>query len=192
MPDLILPTPRLHAAWLEARAEWGPGAHEDGFGLAPSDEVGSPAGFAAWLDRLADQSDPTRTTARGRHRCTYRWIVEDGRVLGGIVLRDGTDDYVAWAGHLGFGIRPSARRRGLATWALRRMTEEAGQRGLDRVLAVCAVGNTASAATIQRCGGVFEGVGDTPVGPAWRYWIDARPAGSTPPRAHGPTGSPAT
>jgi hypothetical protein len=30
MPELIPPTVRLHAGWLEAHAEWGPGQHEDG------------------------------------------------------------------------------------------------------------------------------------------------------------------
>ncbi|MEU4715850.1 hypothetical protein AB0F73_19625 [Micromonospora purpureochromogenes] len=39
MPELIAPTVHLHAAWLEAHDEWGPGVHEDGFGLLPSDEV---------------------------------------------------------------------------------------------------------------------------------------------------------
>ncbi|MGC5019314.1 hypothetical protein [Micromonospora sp. DT47] len=29
MPELVAPTVRLHAAWLEARDEWGPGALED-------------------------------------------------------------------------------------------------------------------------------------------------------------------
>jgi hypothetical protein len=81
MPELIPPTGRLHAAWLEAHAEWGPGQHEDGFGLHPSDEVDSPAGFAAWLTRLASQPDPAERAAG--HRCLYRWIVEDDRVLGG-------------------------------------------------------------------------------------------------------------
>jgi len=67
MPELIAPTARLHAAWLEAHTEWGPGQHEDGFGLRPSDEMDSPAGFAAWLARLADQSDPANTIDIGAH-----------------------------------------------------------------------------------------------------------------------------
>ncbi|WP_197686174.1 hypothetical protein [Actinoplanes derwentensis] len=92
MPELIVPTVRLRGAWLEAHAEWGPGPHEDGFGLRSSDEVRTPAGFAAWLARLAEQADPARTIELGRHRCTYRWIVESDRVLGGIALRDGDDD----------------------------------------------------------------------------------------------------
>jgi RimJ/RimL family protein N-acetyltransferase len=122
VPELITPAVHLHQAWLEAHAEWGPGAHEDGFGLGPADEVGTPAGFAAWLTRLSE------------HRCTYRWIIESDRVLGGIALRHGDDDYVRWAGHLGYGIRPSARGRGLGAWALGRMLDEARGLGLQRVL----------------------------------------------------------
>ncbi|WP_406046126.1 GNAT family N-acetyltransferase [Micromonospora sp. NBC_00898] len=135
MKELIAPTTRLHTAWLEAHAEWGPGQHEDGFGLHPSDEVNSPAGFAAWVARLLGQSDPAKPLDAGKGRCTYRWIVESNRVLGGIALRHGSSDYVLWAGHIGYGIRPSARRRGLATWALGRMLDEARTLGLDRVLA---------------------------------------------------------
>lgn len=171
MPELIAPTARLHAAWLDAHAEWGAGRHEDGFGLAPSDEVESPAGFAAWLARLAEQSAPAPTTP-GRHRSTYRWIVEGDRVLGGIAVRNGPSDYVAWAGHIGYGIRPSARRRGLATWAVGRMLNEARALGIDRMLAVCAVDNLASVRTIERCGGVFERTDDTQFGAVRRYWID--------------------
>jgi predicted acetyltransferase len=170
MPELIPPTVRLHTAWLEAHAEWGPGQHEDGFGLRPSDEVRSPAGFAAWLTRLAGQ--PELAKGADRHRSLYRWIVEGDRVLGGIALRYGSDDYVRWAGHIGYGIRPSARRRGLASWALGRMLDEARAVGLDRALLVCAVDNRASASTIERCGGVLESISDSRFGPIRRYWID--------------------
>jgi predicted acetyltransferase len=168
MPDLITPTTRLHPAWLAARDDWGPGLHEDGFGLLPADEVDSAAGFATWVARLADESDEG---AAGGARCTYRWIVETGEVLGGIALRHGFGDFVSWAGHIGYGIRPSARRRGLATWALGRMLDEARLLGMARVLVVCAAGNLPSAKTIERQGGVFEEVRETGLGTAWRYWI---------------------
>ncbi len=93
-------------------------------------------------------------------------------MLGGVALRHASSDYVLWAGHIGYGIRPSARRRGLATWAMGRMLDEARRLGLKRVLAVCGVDNVASVKTIERCGGVFEGTWDTKIGPARRYWID--------------------
>jgi predicted acetyltransferase len=166
MAELIAPTARLHEAWLEAHAEWGPGQHEDGFGLSPSDEVETPAGFAAWLSRLAEQST----------RSSLWWIVEDDRVLGGVALRHREDDYVRWAGHIGYGIRPSARRRGLGAWALERTLDEARALGLERALAVCAPDNVGSVRTIERCGGVFEGLGETPFGPARRYWFTLGPS----------------
>ncbi|MGA5699800.1 GNAT family N-acetyltransferase [Peterkaempfera bronchialis] len=169
MAELIAPTTRLHSAWLEARNEWGPGLHEDGFGLGPSDEVDSPDGFAAWVARLADESGP-HAGETGR-ACTYRWIVEGDRVHGGIALRYGLNDYVQQFGHIGYGIRPSSRRRGLATWALGRILDEARALDLDRVLIVCEVDNLASAKTIEHHGGVLEGVRDTEHGPARRYWI---------------------
>ncbi|PRY44533.1 GNAT family N-acetyltransferase [Umezawaea tangerina] len=170
MPELIGPTVRAHSAWLEAHDDWGPGIHEDGFGIHPSDEVRSPAGFAAWVARL----DAERAGG-----AVYRWIVEDGRVLGGIALRLGDADLVRRAGHIGYGVRPSARGRGLGTWALGRMLDEARAAGLDRVRLVCAADNTASARTIERNGGVLEGVPGTG---AARYRIDLGPTPGAGPR----------
>lgn len=167
MPELVAPAVRLRSAWLVAHAEWGPGVHEDGFGLGPFDDVGSAAGFAAWVRRLLDESSGVGSAGR----CTYRWIVDGERVLGGIALRHGGGADVREVGHIGFGIRPSARGRGLATWALGRMVDEARGFGMSRVLVVCAADNVASAKTIERCGGVLEGVVETGLGPARRYWI---------------------
>lgn len=169
MTELTAPTTRLHSAWLQAHAEWGPGLHEDGFGLRPSDEVESPAGFAAWVALLADASTP-KAVAAGQG-CTYRWITEGDRVHGGIALRHGPNDEVRQFGHIGYGIRPSSRQRGLATWALGQILDEARALGLDQVLIVCEVDNLASVKTIERHGGVFEEIRDTEHGPVRRYWI---------------------
>jgi predicted acetyltransferase len=171
MPELVAPTVRLHAAWLEAHHEWGPGLHEDGFALRSSDEVDSPAGFAAWVARLTAQSDPAKPVDAGRVHCTFRWIVEDDHVLGAIALRHELNDRLMQLGHIGYGVRPSARRRGLATWALGRMLGEARELGLDRVLIVCEAGNIASAKTIEHHGGVLEDVRHTEHGPIRRYWV---------------------
>jgi predicted acetyltransferase len=180
MPELMAPTTRLHAAWLEAHDEWGPGLHEDGFGLRPFDEVDSAAGFAAFVARLTDESDPAKPVEAVWAHCTYRWIVEGGRVLGGIALRHELNDFVLRAGHIGYGIRPAARRRGLATWALGRMLDEARNLGLDRVLIVCEVGNTASVKTIEHHGGVLDEVRETELGTVRHYWISLAPRGGRP------------
>ena len=93
-------------------------------------------------------------------------------MLGGIALRYGSDDYVRMAGHIGYGIRPQRAPRGLASWALGRILDEARAVGLDRALLVCAVDNLASASTIERCGGVLESISGSKFGPIRRYWID--------------------
>jgi predicted acetyltransferase len=169
MPELILPTTRLHAAFLRCRADWGPGRHEDGFGLRPDDDVDSPAGFAAWVHRRVRLVHPAGTRCPPEQHGSPRWIVEDGQVLGGIVLRHMSDDDI---GHIGYGVRPAARRRGLAGWALREMLKEArAVLGLDRVLVLCRADNVASARTIERTGGVLDGIRATAHGPVRRYWI---------------------
>ncbi|HXH80661.1 GNAT family N-acetyltransferase [Nocardioides sp.] len=169
MPELILPTVRLHARFLECRDEWGPGPQEDGFGVGEDCDLISSQGFAAWVDHRTRLAHLAGTPCPEQPHGSSRWIVEDGDVLGGIVLRHHFDDDL---GQIGYGIRPSARRRGLATWALGEMLAEArGALSVDRVLAVCLAHNVASARTLERCGGVLEGVRDTERGPVNRYWM---------------------
>lgn len=164
-PELVAPSTDLYAAWLRAHREWGPGLHEDGFGLRAADKVDTAGGFSAWVTRLNEHA------TIGDARCTYRWIVEAGQVLGGIALRHGEGEFVQRAGHIGYGITPSARGRGLAGWALGRILEEARALGMDRVLLICAADNIASARTIERHHGVLERIEDTDLGPARRYRI---------------------
>jgi predicted acetyltransferase len=169
MPELILPTTRLHAAFLECRDDWGPGLHEDGFGLGADDEVDSAGGFADWVHRQVRLVHPAGAPCPAEKHGSPRWIVENGQVLGGITLRHTFDDHF---GHLGYGIRPSARRKGLAGWALGEMLDEArAALDVDRVLVLCLADNAASARTIERNGGLLEGIRDTEHGPVRRYWI---------------------
>ena len=117
MLELVVPTVALEAAWREAHDELGPGAHEDGFGLEPSDDVTSAEAFAEWVSRLVEASGTPRGAHRVNARCTYRWIVDDESVLGGIALGHHLNDLRLHArGQVGFGVKPSARRRGVATW----------------------------------------------------------------------------
>ena len=176
MPELISPTTRLHTQWLAARDDWGRGVYQDGSGLRPGDKVDSPAGFAAFVGKLLRESDPAVPPVPGWVHCTYWWIVEGDEVLGAIALRHELNDFLLRAGgHIGYGVRPSARRRGLASWALARVLPYARSQGLDRVLLTCEEGNEGSRRAIERNGGVLEDIRDTESGRLRRYWIP--PAG---------------
>jgi predicted acetyltransferase len=169
MPQLILPTVRLHAAFLECRDDWGPGLHEDGFGLDAAADVDSPGGFATWVHQRIRLTHPAGDPCPAERHGSPRWIVEDGQVLGGIALRHFFDDDL---GHIGYGVRPSARRRGLASWALGEMLDEAGALDMDRILIRCLTDDIASARAIERNGGVLEGIRGNKQGrKVSRYWI---------------------
>ncbi|AZM87389.1 MULTISPECIES: GNAT family N-acetyltransferase [Streptomyces] len=172
MPQLVAPTPRLYSSWLCAQEEWGPDAHLDGGGLGSDDDVTTERGFADWTARLRARADRTAPVEQGLVHATHWWITEGDTYLGSIDLRHYLNAFLLDAGgHIGYAVRPSARGRGLAGWALAEVLHEARLLGMDRVLLTCDPGNGASARTIERGGGVLEDVRETLVGPKRRYWI---------------------
>jgi len=173
MRSLILPTTELHAQFVDCLDDWGPGLHEDGFGIGEEDDLRSPAGFADWVHMSTRLCHPHGTPCPPQRHASPRWIVEDGRVQGGIALRHHFDDEI---GQIGYGVRPSARRRGLASWALGEMLLEARLAlDLDRVLVLCLADNPASVRTIEANGGMLEGIRYSAHGPLRRYWVPTPP-----------------
>ncbi|MEV6971157.1 GNAT family N-acetyltransferase [Hamadaea sp. NPDC051192] len=169
--ELIEPAADRHRAWLEFRDEWA-GEQMHGTGVSADYDVSTPDGFAAWVAYLRRQSDASVPVAEGRVHADYWWIAEGDEILGAITLRHRLNDFLAEAGgHIGYGVRPSARRRGRAGWALGQVLQRAKERGLDRVMISCEDGNVGSARTIERNGGVLEDVRDTVLGRTRRYWI---------------------
>lgn len=75
-------------------------------------------------------------------------------------------------GHIGDGVRPSERRKGIATKMIALALEECRKLGICRVLMVCDKDNIASAKTIQRNGGVLENEVEVDGVMEQRYWID--------------------
>ena len=172
MPRLVSPTVHLHDSWLASHDEWGRGVNQDGSGLHPEDDVDTLAGFSEWVGGLLRQADPALPVPEGRVHATYWWIVEDDTYLGAISLRHALNDFLLRAGgNIGYGIRPSARGRGLATWALREVLPVAQVLGLDKVLVTCHNDNVASARVIEKVGGALEDVRETELGLTRRYWI---------------------
>ncbi|MEV6633076.1 GNAT family N-acetyltransferase [Actinoplanes sp. NPDC051470] len=172
MPELTSPTTDLHKSWLDARDDWGRGVHQDGAGLRDFDDVDSPEGFARFVQRLHDEDNPDIEPEPGRVNTTYWWITDGDTVLGGISLRRELNDFLLeQGGNIGYGVRPSARGRGLAGWALREVLGKARDLGLTRALVTCHVTNDASRRVIERAGGVFEDIRDGRLGPTRRYWF---------------------
>jgi predicted acetyltransferase len=105
--------------------------------------------------------------------CEFSWIVDEApdgslEVVGVLALRLRLNQWLLEnAGHVGYSVAPSHRRRGHATRALALAVRRATEVGIDRVLVTCDEDNAASAATIEAAGGVFEDVRNR----QRRYWI---------------------
>jgi len=101
-------------------------------------------------------------------------IDEHGRLIGATSLRHylTPKGYNSW-GHIGYGIRPSERRKGYAVQSLKLMLEEAKARHISEVLIGVHENNTGSRKTVEKCGGIYENTvtieGDAE--PIRRYWI---------------------
>ena len=74
-------------------------------------------------------------------------------------------------GHIGDGIRPSERGKGLGTRMIALALDKCRELGIERVLMCCDSDNFASARTIEKNGGVLENMVDDGGTPVKRYWI---------------------
>lgn len=83
------------------------------------------------------------------------WLVTDNnRVVGAVNIRHGLSEKLFnCGGHVGYGIRPSERRKGYATKLLALALEKTKELGINKVLVVCDQSNLASERTIIKNGG---------------------------------------
>ncbi|ADG78309.1 GCN5-related N-acetyltransferase OS=Tsukamurella paurometabola (strain ATCC 8368 / DSM / CCUG 35730 / CIP 100753 / JCM 10117 / KCTC 9821 / NBRC 16120 /NCIMB 702349 / NCTC 13040) OX=521096 GN=Tpau_1691 PE=4 SV=1 [Tsukamurella paurometabola] len=193
--ELIAPRADLHGEWLGNAAEWGGVTHHPGSGnaLARDLNLHEAIDFAVWVDRLT--ANTTVVRSGDLVPATNRWIVRGDRYLGAIQLRHELTEVLAeLGGHIGYHVRPSERRKGVASTALALMIAEAARVGLPEVLVTCDENNLASRRTAESAGGVLtriRPVDDYAVGhgfpePTCHYWIPtAATRSATPARSKG-------
>lgn len=127
-----------------------------------------PRGFEAFVNRVrAQESDESAIPAHWVLTST-RWWVDGDAYLGRIALRQRLNPKLAdIGGHIGYDVRPGARRQGHATAMLAAVLPLANSFGIDPALVTCDDDNTASIRVIETAGGVLEDVR----GIKRRYWV---------------------
>ena len=81
----------------------------------------------------------------------------DNKIVGTINLRwNLNEEMLKFAGHIGYGIRPTERRKGYNKLNLYMVLKEAQKIGLDKVMLSCNEDNLGSNKTIKALGGVLE------------------------------------
>lgn len=87
---------------------------------------------------------------------TFWLITDDDRIAGVSNLRHYlNENLLLEGGHIGFGIRPSFRRKGYASVILSLTLLEAKKLNIDKALLTCDKSNIASSKTILKNGGVL-------------------------------------
>ena len=181
MIHLVPPDARYRSSYLAATDEFGD-AHRDGDGLwsEPPDgpfpgyeltraELETPDEFARLVGHRLGAAREEAPRRPGFVPCTFLWMVDGAEYVGSLAIRHRlTDHLLTTGGHIGYSVRPSARRRGVATEALRQALPHAAALGIDPALLTCDADNEASRRTILANGGVYE---DTRDGSTQRYWV---------------------
>lgn len=179
---LVDPATRYHRSYLAALDELLV-ADEEHYSRPPSlaaegafrgvdftaESLRDPDDFAELVRFLLTQREESTPRPRSFVAFTELWMVEDDEYLGRISLRHELNELLyEWGGHIGYVVRPSARRRGHASAALAGMLEVCRSRGIDPVLITCDENNLGSRRVIEGAGGDYE---DSREGKR-RYWID--------------------
>jgi predicted acetyltransferase len=178
MPKLIPPSMGVHASFvaameeLRATGQGGPG--DDSTAGRELREYGSrwhePEAFARYLRVLRDEETEDHAGRTGRVPQTTLWWVSGDEYLGRADIRHRlTDRLREWGGHLGYDIRPSARRQGHATALLAAALPVASRLGIDPALLTCDQDNVGSRKVIEANGGVLA----DQQGGRLRYWVPA-------------------
>ena len=179
MPALVAPDPRFRASFAAAMEEFlaeGRGGPDDRsiIGRHLRDHVAEWADDGAFRAFVAAiRADRLEETPRpeGFVPATELWWVEGDEFLGRTSVRHRlTPLLLEIGGHIGYDVRPSARRRGHATAMLREALTVAHGLGIEPALVTCDVDNIGSRTVIELNGGVLE---DERSGKL-RFWVSTR------------------
>jgi predicted acetyltransferase len=176
MPGFTPPTSRVRVSFLAAMAEFraeGRGGPADDsmvgyeireFGPGWSD----PRFFEEYTRQLRDQALPDTPRPAGHVPCSTLWWVSGDGYLGRLAIRHRlTRRLLDYGGHIGYDVRPAARRRGHATAMLASALPVTRSLGIDPVLVTCDEDNTGSRKVIEANGGVLE----DKRGIKLRFWV---------------------
>ncbi|MGW0095565.1 GNAT family N-acetyltransferase [Streptomyces sp. NPDC003328] len=172
MPKPIDPTVRLRTSFLAAVAEF----CEDRDYPVPwfvtdvdPQALTDPAAFEAYAERVLSERDEDASPRwEGFIPMTTLWWVDGEQMIGRLAIRHRlTPSLEQSGGHIGYDVRPSARRQGHARAMLAASLPIAASLGITDALLTCNTTNTASRRVIEANGGQYINT----VNDKHRYWV---------------------
>jgi predicted acetyltransferase len=165
---LTIPTVELEKQYLDMLADWS----KTGEKLVPFVIKMDHQNFPLMIKRLQDYQNGIGVENFVAHS-TYWLVNTNKKILGVVNIRHYLNEsLLKKGGHIGYGIRPSERRKGYANIILQLAKDKARELSLDKVLLTCDKNNIGSVKTILKNGGILESeemIEDTII---QRYWIN--------------------
>ncbi len=128
-----------------------------------------------YIQVCRDYEDPEKVPSHLVPATQFFFIRKsDNRLVGMIQVRQRFNDFLEkYAGHIGYSVRPSERRKGYAKMMLKMTLPFCRAIGIDNVLIACIDGNIGSEKTILANGGVYESTVHEPKSgrDLKRFWI---------------------
>lgn len=166
---LVKPSVELKEPYLDFYREW----VASGERLSPYSIAKDPTDFAAMVRELEEEAEGENLRDGYVPASTFWLINKEKRVLAAVNIRHKlTGALMNIGGHIGYGVRPSERRKGYAVRMLALALDEARIIGIERALVTCHSTNTGSEKTILKNGGMADApYTDTNGAVIKRFWI---------------------
>lgn len=126
--------------------------------------------FESYLDSLEVKDDGGTLVPDSTFFC---FDVDRNIIVGAVNIRHYLNERLLLnGGHIGDGVRPSERRKGIATKMISLALDECKKLGIQKVLMVCDKDNIGSAKSIINNGGILENEVIVDGVIEQRYWIE--------------------
>ncbi|GAB6435239.1 GNAT family N-acetyltransferase [Bacillus luti] len=151
--SLLTPTTNLQEEYLDFYNEW----KDSGETMIPWVISKDPSNFPAMIQELLDAHNGINIPETWVPDSTYWLVTDENKIVGAVNIRHSLTEHLFNAGgHIGYGIRPSERRKGYATKLLALSLEKTKELNITKALVVCDGVNTASEKTILHNGGLRD------------------------------------
>ncbi|KXZ40328.1 Predicted acetyltransferase [Alkalithermobacter thermoalcaliphilus JW-YL-7 = DSM 7308] len=169
MVRLIKPDTSFKSEFLDMISEW----KESGEELIPWSLNFNTTDFNEMVEKINGYSNGIGLKD-GFVECSTYWLInENNKILGAIDIRHRLNEKLLYrGGHIGYGIRPSERKKGYATQMLSLALNICKTIGIPKVLITCDKNNIGSSKVILNNGGILDSEEIENGEVFQRYWID--------------------
>jgi predicted acetyltransferase len=168
---LIEPSSQYKNEYLDMVSEW----KSSGENLIPWVLRFDSSNFQSMIEELTRLRNDTNLEENKVNSSTFWLANQDRKLLGVVNIRHRLNNNLLHiGGHIGYGIRPSERKKGYATEMLRLALLEAKKIGINKALLTCDKVNIGSAKTIINNDGKLDSeaiINDIEI---QRYWIEIK------------------